>query len=344
MIIAKCNSPERPSSQTGHALRRLKQAVEPVMKPIPAPLLALRRLMMTVAIAISAGATIAGGVQAQMVAVIVNGDPVTNFDIEQRIKLIQLGNQQKPPTRKDVMEELINEKLKIQLLKRYNIEGTDKDVDSAYTNMARRMRATPSEFTGQLARGGVMPETLKSRMKADMVWSQIIRGRFQSSFQFNDKDIQERLAARNPVEAAVVGYDYTLRPILFLVPRGSPPAEVEARRKEAEELRGRFQDCEGGIRLARALRHVAVRGSVVKGSAELPPALRDMLAKTELGRLTAPELTPQGIEVYALCAKLQSDNAPAKKEIRDQLFSEQFEGHSKRFLKELRSQAMIEYQ
>jgi len=325
------------------ALPRHDEALDIAMKQLPAPLFALRRLTIGAVIAISALTAITTRVEAQMVAVIVNGDPVTNYDIEQRTKLIQLGNQEKTPSRREVMEELINEKLKIQLLKRYNIEGVDKDVENAYANMARRMRITPNQFTEQLARGGVMPETLKSRMKADMTWSQIIRGRFQSSFQFSDKDIQVRLATRNPGDAAVVGYDYTLRPILFVVTRGSPPAAFEARRVEAEKLRASFQNCDDGIRLARAIRYVAVRASVVKGSAELPPALRDMLAKTELGRLTAPEITLQGVEVYALCAKRESDNAPAKKEVRDQLHNEQFESHSKRYLKELRSQAMIEY-
>ena len=141
----------------------------------------------------------------------------------------------------------------------------------------------------------------------------------------------------------MVGYDYTLRPILFVVPRGSPPAAFEARAKEAEALRARFQSCEEGIALARGIRYVAVRPQVVKGSAELPTALRDVLTKTELGRLTAPETTQQGVEVYALCGKRQSENAPAKKEVRDEMYTEAFESHSKKFLKELRDQAMIEY-
>ena len=99
----------------------------------------------------------------------------------------------------------------------------------------------------------------------------------------------------------------------------------------------------GGIALARGIRFVAVRPQVVKGSAELPTALRDVLTKTELGRLTAPETTQQGVEVYALCGKRQSENAPAKKEVRDEMYTEVFESHSKKFLKELRDQAMIEY-
>ena len=309
---------------------------------IPAPLpLAFRRLMIGAALAIAALTVMTPSAGAQTV-VIVNGDPVTQFDVDQRAKLIQISTQ-KTPTRNEVIEELINEKLKIQLLKRFMIDGIDKDVDNAYANMARRMRATPKEFTENLEKQGLKTETLKSRIKADLIWGQIIRGRYQSSFQFSDKDVAARLAAKNRDDANVVGYDYTLRPILFVVPRGSPPAAFEARAKEAEALRGRFQNCEEGIALARGIRFVAVRPQVVKGSAELPTALRDVLAKTELGRLTAPETTQQGVEVYALCGKRQSENAPAKKEVRDEMYNEAFESHSKKFLKELRDQAMIEY-
>jgi len=310
------------------------------MIPVPLPL-AFRRLMIGAALAIAALTVMTPSAGAQTV-VVVNGDPVTQFDVDQRAKLIQISTQ-KTPTRNEVIEELINEKLKIQLLKRFMIDGIDKDVDTAYVNMARRMRATPKDFTENLEKQGLKTETLKSRIKADLIWGQIIRGRYQSSFQFSDKDVATRLASKNRDDANVVGYDYTLRPILFVVPRGSPPAAFEARAKEAETLRARFQNCEEGIALARGIRFVAVRPQVVKGSAELPTALRDVLTKTELGRLTAPETTQQGVEVYALCGKRQSENAPAKKEVRDEMYTEVFESHSKKFLKELRDQAMIEY-
>jgi peptidyl-prolyl cis-trans isomerase SurA len=300
-----------------------------------------RRFTISAAFAIATVILGAASAGAQTV-VIVNGDPVTQFDLDQRAKLIQISSQ-KTPTRNEVVEELINEKLKIQLLKRFAIEGIDKDVENAYVNMARRMRTTPKEFTDNLEKQGLKTETLKSRIKADLIWGQIIRGRHQSAFQFSDHDVAARLAAKKREDANVVGYDYTLRPILFVVPRGSPPAAFEARAKEAEALRARFQSCETGIALASGMRFVAVRQPVVKSSAELPTALRDVLAKTEVGRLTAPESTQQGVEVYAVCGKRQSENAPAKKEVRDEMFNETFESLSKKFLKELREQAMIEY-
>ena len=307
-----------------------------------APISETRYLLTVVAIAFAATIAATAPTRAQTVVVLVNGDPVTTFDVEQRAKLMQLSGP-KPPSRNEVIEELITEKLKIQLLKRYAIPDVDKDVDNALTNMARRMRASPKQLTDNLAKQGVVAETLKSRMKADIIWSQIIRGRYQSSFQFSDKDIADRIKTKNPEDANLLGYDYTLRPILFVVPRGSPPAAYEARVKEAEALRGRFQSCDEGIQLARGLRYVAVRPQVVKGSAELPVSLRDMLGKTEIGRLTTPETTQQGIEIYALCGKRQSDNAPAKKEVRDEMYNEAFKTHAVQYMKELRSQAMIEY-
>ena len=97
--------------------------------------------------------------------------------------------------------------------------------------------------------------------------------------------------------------------------------------------------------MARGLRYVAVRPPVVKSSADLPPALREVLEKIEIGRLSNPEVTQEGVEIYALCSKKTStaDDAPAKKAVRDELYKQVFEKHSKSFLQELRSQAMLEY-
>jgi peptidyl-prolyl cis-trans isomerase SurA len=306
------------------------------------PTATFRRLLVIAALAAAAVAPVPAF--AQKVLAVVNGDPITAFDIEQRTKLTQITIQ-KSPSQKEVMEELIEEKLKVQLLRRYSIEGVDTEVENAFNNMARRARMTPQQLTEQLNRSGVMIGTLKARIKAELTWSQIIRGKYQSSFQFSEKDIVAKIEASNPDAKAQVGYDYTLRPILFVVPRNSPDSVREARRKEAEAFRGRFQGCEEGIRMARGLPHVAVRAPTTRSSADLPEALRDILEKTELGRLTTPEVTAQGIEVYALCRKeiSSAENTPEKRKVREELVSQQFQANSKRFMKELRSTAMIEY-
>jgi peptidyl-prolyl cis-trans isomerase SurA len=303
-----------------------------------------RRLLAVLAVAAAAAIGTPAEVRAQHVVLMVNGDPITAFDIEQRIKLIQV-TANKQAKRQEVIDELIDEKLKLQLLKRYSIEGMDIEVENAYANMARRARMTSQQLTDMLGKSGIKPGTLKSRIKAEITWNQVIRGRFQSSFQFNERDIALKLNDMPGDATESVGYDYTLRPILFVVPRGSPDGLRDTRRKEAEALRARFQDCDEGVRYARTLRDVAVRGTTVRSSADLAPALREILDKTEIGRLTAPEVTTNGIELYAVCRKEKSsaENAPDKRKAREAMFNERFTAKGKAYLKELRSQAMIEH-
>ena len=278
---------------------------------------------------------------AQHVVLIVNGEVITDYDIEQRTKFQTLSSH-KTPARQEVIEELIDEKLKVQIARRYKLDITDSDVDSSYADMAKRMHLTADQLTQTLAQNGIDAKTLKARVRADLNWQYIIRGKFQSSLQISEKSVLDEIETQKKSDGGDVGYDYTLRPILFVVPRGNAALQ-ESRRKDAEALRARFSTCDTGLQFARSLRDVAVREPITKNSSELVPALRQILDKTEVGHLTPPEATAQGIEVFALCEKKETkSDTPEKRQARDKIFSEQFQAKAKNYLRELRRQAMIE--
>jgi peptidyl-prolyl cis-trans isomerase SurA len=279
--------------------------------------------------------------QSQQVVVVVNGDPVTALDIEQRSKLNQLSTH-KVPSRQEVLEELITEKLKIREGKRLGFEISNNEVDTAFGNMASKMRITVDQLTEMLGKSGINPATLKHRIKADMTWPQLVRGRYSSSLQIGEKEIVT-VTDNKPEES--VGYDYTLRPILMIIPPGSPESFVEARRRDAESLRARFQNCEEGLAFARALKDVAVREPVSRSSADLPLELRKVLDAVEIGKLTPPETTKLGIEMFAICAKKESsaENTPGKRRAREAIVAGRYEQLSKQYLSEVRRGAMLEY-
>ena len=70
------------------------------------------------AIALQAGIS---PLRAQTVVVMVNGDPITDFDIEQRSKLDFLSSH-KAASRQDVLNELIDDKVKIKEGKKYGVD------------------------------------------------------------------------------------------------------------------------------------------------------------------------------------------------------------------------------
>ena len=282
-------------------------------------------------------------VHAQTVAVMVNGEPITNYDIEQRSKLHFLTTR-KPPDRKVVINELIDEKVKIKEGKKYGVEPTGADVDASFASMSSRMRTSPEQLTKSLEAQGIRVDTLRARIKADMVWTSLVRGRFKESLQVGEKDVAAAVQVKGEEKQEGEAFEYQMQPIVLIVPRGSPPAAIEIRRKEAEALRGRVQTCQDANDLFKSMQNAAIRDSVSKTSADLPPALRELLDKTPIGHLTEPEVTKQGVEMVALCGRKPTTiDTPKKKEIRDKMFADKYEAKSKSYLQEVRKAAMIEY-
>ncbi|WP_291693352.1 SurA N-terminal domain-containing protein [Bradyrhizobium sp.] len=274
----------------------------------------------------------------------VNGDPITDFDVEQRTKLDFLSTH-KASSRQEVLNELIEQKLKIKEAKKFGVDPSGSDIDQAYSEMSSRMHITADQLSKSLEAQGIRPETLKARIKSDMVWTSLVRGRYKERLQVGEKDVDAAVKAEGGDAAQQAdAFQYSMQPVVLIMPRGSSPALIEAKHKEAESLRSRVQSCDEANSYFKSLPNAAIRDTVVKTSADIPPTLRKMLDDTPIGHLTPPEVTKQGIEMVVLCGRKPTTvDTPKKKEMRDKLYAKKYETTSNNYLQEVRKEAMIEY-
>lgn len=279
------------------------------------------------------------GARAQNAVVVVNGDPITNFDIEQRVKLLQLSNPAKPPTRSEALEELINDRVKIKEGKKFNLDMTAAEIETQYATMGARMRLTTDQLNKVLEGRGIRPDTLKSRLRADSIWSQLVRGRYGQNLIVGEKDIASAIEVKGDGKEQSDSFEYKMRPVVLFVQQSS----IDVRRKDAETLRAKVQSCEQAERMFRAMRDGVIKEQVVKTSADLPQALREVLDKTPIGQMTPPEVTRQGVEMVVLCSRAPSTETPAKREAREKLFTQKYEMQAKKYLQDARRSSMIEY-
>jgi peptidyl-prolyl cis-trans isomerase SurA len=301
------------------------------------------KTLASVTLVLAAIAVPALPVRAQQVVVLVNGSPITDLDIAHREKFLEMSNHKKA-TRQEAVNSLIDETLELKEAARYSLEPTDAEVQQAFENVAENMGADSAKLTQILANGGASADTLKHRLKAQIAWTTLVRGRYKVSLEIADKDVEAELQLHEPEEKNQLGYEYTLRPIVLIVRRGAPDSAYEARKHDADALRGRFANCADGIPFARGLQEVAVRDPVTKSSADLSPPLRKILDSVEVGHLTPPEQTAEGIQMFAICNKKEAKAESAGlKEVRDKLFEKKFGAKANRYLTDLRRQAMIEY-
>lgn len=288
-------------------------------------------------------ATISFPARAQQIVLLVNGTPITDLDIAHREKFLEMSNHKKP-SRQEAINSLVDETLELREAARYSLEPTDADVQQSFDSIAENMGVDAQKLTQMLTNGGASADTLKHRLKAQIAWTTLVRGRFKVSLEVADKDVEAELQLHEPQDNRQVGYEYVVRPIVLIVPRGAPDAAFEARKRDADALRGRFSNCNDGIPFARGLPEVAVRDPINKSSADLAPALRTILDNVEVGHLTPPEQTAEGIQMFAVCSKKESKtDAPSLKEARDKMFEKKFGAKANRYLADLRRQAMIEY-
>jgi len=247
----------------------------------------------------------ASGAATAQVVVIANGSPITEYDIQQRTKL-EASATHKNPSREQIINDLIDDRLKIAKAKVYGLEVGDTEVESAFENMATRQHISVAQFSQVLERAGISPNSVKARVRAELTWQQMIRGKFGASLQVGDSEIANAIKNKNENDTPAVGYIYTLYPITIILPRGANEGAVSAKRSMADNLRSRFVSCNEGLAMTRALRDVAVREPITRSSADLSAQLRELLGNIEVGHLTPPEVTAQGLQMFAVCNKKET--------------------------------------
>jgi len=302
-----------------------------------------RKFFIAAMLATAIAMTVGSPAGAQQIVALVNGQPITALDVEHRSKFMQLSTKKVPP-RKEVIDSLIDEILEVNEAKRFTLEVSDSEVDTAFAGVASRMGLDAQRLTQVLVSGGASADTLKRRLRAQIAWTSLVRGRYKASLEIRDSDVEAQMQLHKSEDKDQVGYEYIMNPVVFIVQRGSPDGAFEARKQDAEALRTRFQNCNDGLTFARALKDVAVRDQVSKFSADLPQQLRGILDGTPVGHLTPPETTAEGVQMFAVCAKKETKNdTPGMRETRDQMFQQKFGVKAKHYLDDLRRAAMIEY-
>jgi peptidyl-prolyl cis-trans isomerase SurA len=297
------------------------------------------RLSLCVALsAIAAFMALAGGPAfAQELVASINGDPITNIDIDERIKMLRVLR--KPATRDAAIESLFTDHLEIAEAAKFGVDPKDSDISQQIVKVAQEMKLAPEALVEALQHAGVTPDHFKAYFRAGLAFNVLVQA-LNKGVEASEEQVRAELAKQGGKAAS--GTEYTVRQIIFAIPHTATVAALTERAREAEQLRGRFADCDSGLPLARAMNDVTVRDPLTKTSVELGESLRQLLDKTPAGHLTAPQRSSEGLEMIAVCAKgTAKDDSAARAAISQKILAAHIAADSERRLKELRARAVI---
>jgi len=266
--------------------------------------------------------------RAQNVVVMVNGDPITDYDIEQRAALKALEG--KPGT-KGATEELINEALELQEAKRLNINITDSQVNDSFLQVARNLKLAPDKLTLVLTSNGISADNLKDRIRATLAWNQITSNVIMPRVQFSEADLtaeaQSKLTAAN-------SYDYILKQVTF-IGKG-------ARTGDANRYRAQFKGCDTAVPLSEKFTDVAVTDIGRRHATQLPPAVATELGALPVGGISKPHTDQSGTVMLAVCEKeVAKDTTFITNQLRTTAGNDQLQQQQDKYLADLKAKAKI---
>jgi len=227
--------------------------------------------------------------------VIVNDSIVTNFEVEQRAKFLQLINSP-GDLEAAAVRGLIDDRLRFAAGVANGVELAEKDVTAGLAEFAGRANLTVEEFLMGLAENGVEPETFRDFVQANLVWRDVVRARFVPRVVVSDGDVKRALAVTNQRGEVRVALAELIIP--------APPGQEADALAQAEELSASIQSV--GDFSAAAAQYSAAPSAADGGDVgwldlgNLPPTIRAIILPLGIGGVTQPIPIPNAVALFQL--------------------------------------------
>jgi peptidyl-prolyl cis-trans isomerase SurA len=127
---------------------------------------------------------------------IVNGEVITQTDIDQRLALMSIANNAPIPAdqidrlRQQILSNLIDETLQIQAAKSEEIEITDADIDKTVARVAGNVKQTPDQMAAYLKSRGSSIRSIRRQIMGEMAWRRLQSKKIESTVSVGDEEVQ----------------------------------------------------------------------------------------------------------------------------------------------------------
>lgn len=130
----------------------------------------------------------------------INGEMVSNKDLQQRANLfalttgIQINNKNRNMVANKVLQNTVDEKVKIQEAAKQNIRVTDEEIKEAYHNFERSNGIPAGKFQSVLKQYQVSQKVFMQQIKANLLWNKLVGRRLAQNVDVSVKEVEDEFA------------------------------------------------------------------------------------------------------------------------------------------------------
>jgi peptidyl-prolyl cis-trans isomerase SurA len=313
-------------------------------KALPPAHIVWGALALVAALVALGGGSVTPALAQSGIRILVNDEPITSYDIKARTQMLRVFSHGKQGE-KEATEQLVDEHLMMQEAKRRNITVSEAEVDAEFADRASQTHMNAQQFSQAISQVGIDPRTFKDFLRANLAWGQIVRAKFRATVTVSEGEVATALGKRETKEEEKkASFEYMLQQILFIVPENAAAGAEAKRRSEAVAFRGQFKGCDQSVQQASSNPNVVVKPPVRRDESQVSDEMQKALATMSVGGITEPTRVKEGIQIVAVCAKKEvPGRTQATEEVRSELTSERGKMLARRYLMDLKADAVIDY-
>ncbi|HEY1124173.1 MAG TPA: peptidylprolyl isomerase [Sphingobium sp.] len=239
---------------------------------------------------------------------IVNGEVLTQTDVDQRLALVILANsgkvsdEERERLRLQVFRNLIDETLQIQEARAKKIQISPEELDQNFARVAANFKYSPEGFSRYLASQGSSSASIKRQIEGELAWNRVLRREVQPFVNVSEDEVK---AVIDRLKAAKGTEEYRLSEIYL----SAAPDKLDQVSARASQIMDQIK--QGGSFPAYARQFSEATTAAVGGDlgwvrpALLPTELVNVVQTMQVGQIAGPVQIPGGFDIVFLQDKRQ---------------------------------------
>lgn len=234
---------------------------------------------------------------------IVNGEVITQTDVDQRLALLAIANGGRIPAdqvdrlRQQVLRNLIDETLQIQAAKANKIEIGNADIERTLTRVAANVKQTPEQMAEYLKANGSSIRSIRRQIEGETAWRRLQSAKIESGVNVAEDEVK---AVIKRMEDAKGTEEYRVGEIFL----ATTPATQDQVMANANQI---LQQLRAGGSFAGYARQFSEASTQAVGGdlgwlrpEQLPEPIAAALRQMQPGMVSPPIVVPGGISIVAV--------------------------------------------
>ena len=243
------------------------------------------------------------------IVAVINKEAITSVELNKRMENVltrlRKKNVKLPPenvVRRQILEQLIVEKIQLQLAKRRGIKITDQTLNRVVANIAQKNNMDLATFREALQRDGLNYKEFRDNIRNEMLITRLRQRSVESRIHVSDQEVELHLA--NLKNQAPLNAEFRLGHILLAVPENATPEQIAFIKSKANSVHAKLNNGADftQMAIAESSGQNALSGGDLgwRKAGQLPTLFADMITDMKVGNITQPIRSPSGFHIVKL--------------------------------------------